>query len=227
VLDATAVHGEYGPQMAALIVTGALTGMRPGELYALRWGDVDLDRNRVTVSRRLYRGELDTPKNGRTKTIALPPRARDALFELAAERVAQDPEAARDDALVFLSKYGKPLTAQLLSYYWQSVRAAAHLDAKTDFYLATKHLGVNLLWKQGVSTRAIAAQMAGPSAPSATCSGSTGTRTSRPLEEIDALYAADECDANVTHELPDRPAPKGLGPIASGGGAASVLVCQP
>ena len=47
------------------------------------------------------------------------------------------------------------------------------------------------------------------------------------LEEIDALYAADECDANVTHELPDRPAPKGLGPIASGHRAATGLVWAP
>jgi integrase len=70
VLEATAVHGDYGPQMAALILTGALTGMRPGEFYALNWGDVDLDRNRVTVSRPVYRGKFDTPKNGRTKTTS-------------------------------------------------------------------------------------------------------------------------------------------------------------
>ena len=58
--------------------------------------------------------------------------------------MTQDPDCARDDALVFLSKHGKPLSAQVLSYYWQPVRAAAHLGAKTDFYLATEHLGVNL-----------------------------------------------------------------------------------
>jgi hypothetical protein len=88
-----------------------------------------------------------------------PPRARDAVLALAAERMARDPEAAREDALVFLSKQGKRLTTQIVSHYWQPVRAAVHLDRRTDFYLASKHLGVNLLWKQGVSTRAIAEQM--------------------------------------------------------------------
>jgi integrase len=158
VLDATTALGDYGPQMRALLITGALTGMRPGELYELRWGDVDLARNRITVSRRVYHGVVDTPKNGRSKTIALPPPARDALMEQAAERFAQDPQS-RPDALVFVSKHGKQLTPQKVSTYWAVVRAAAGLDAGTDFYLATKDVGVNLLWKQGISTRAIAAQL--------------------------------------------------------------------
>jgi integrase len=192
VLEACAVHSDYAPQMAALILTGALTGMRPGEMYALRWSDVDLDRNRVTVSRRVYRGVMDTPKNGRTKVIALPPRARDALFALAAERMAFAPGAARSDALVFLSKQGKPLMAQIVSYYWAPVRAAAHLDATVDFYLATKHLGVNLLWKQGISTRAIAAQMGWSERAVDDLLQVYGHKDVAALEEIDALYAETE-----------------------------------
>lgn len=39
------------------------TGVRVGELIALRWGDVDLDGQRVNVQRRLYRGRLDEPKS--------------------------------------------------------------------------------------------------------------------------------------------------------------------
>ena len=174
---ALVVHSEYGPEFAAFILTGGLTGMRPGELRELRWGDVDLDNNRLTVSRGEYRGSIHLPKNGKVKRIALPPRARDALFAVAAERLTQDPDAARPEALVFLSKQGKPLTAQLLSYYWQPVRATAGLEPGTDFYLATKHWGVNLLWKSGVPTRAIAAQMGwSASAASRNCSRSTGTR---------------------------------------------------
>ena len=200
VLDAAAVHGAYGPQMAALILTGALTGMRPGEMYALRWSDIDLDRNRVTVSRRVYRGKYDTPKNGRTKVIALPPRARDALLELAAERIAQDPESAAPEAPVFLSKQGKPLTAQLVSYYRQPVRAAAGLDTSVDLYLATKHLGVHLLWKQGVSTRAIAAQMGWSERAVDNLLLVYGHKDVAALEEIDALYAGERTRESVTHE---------------------------
>jgi len=189
VLDACAVHGDYAPQMRALIIVGALTGMRPGELYALRWGDVDLDRNRITVSRRLYKGAFDTPKNGRTKIVAIAPQACDALIALAAERMTQDPAAAGPDASVFLSKQGSPLSASTLSRYWQIVRAAAHLDTETDFYLAVKHWGVNLLWKHGASTRAIAAQMGWSEKAVDALLNVYGHKDLVALEEIDALHA--------------------------------------
>lgn len=204
VLEATAVHGSYAPQMAALILTGALTGMRPGELYELRWRDVDLDRNRVTVSRRIYHGVVDTPKNGRTKVIALPPRARDAVFALAAERMTQDPTAVGPDSLVFLSKQGKQLSATTLAFYWPPVRAAARLPNGADFYLATKHWGVNFLWKQGVSTRAIAAQMGWSERGVQDLLRVYGHMDAAALDEIDALYA-DGSDAPVTQEASDRP----------------------
>jgi integrase len=41
----------------------AHTGMRIGEAIALTWGDVDLGRRRLTVTKRLYRGTLDAPKS--------------------------------------------------------------------------------------------------------------------------------------------------------------------
>jgi hypothetical protein len=41
--------------------------------------------------------------------------------------------------------------------YWSQVKARAGLDF--DFYLASKHYGVHLLYKLGLSTRAIGAQM--------------------------------------------------------------------
>lgn len=162
VLRACAVHGAYAAQMAAFILVAAFTGMRPGELYSLRWRDVDLDRQEVTVGWRLYRGKVDRTKNGKTKVIYLPTRARDALLALAAERMTQDPTdptLLSPDGLVFLTKRGKRMRASTLSQYWEPIRTAAGFEAETDFYLATKHFGVNLLWKEGASERAIQTQM--------------------------------------------------------------------
>jgi integrase len=68
--------------------------MRPGELFALEWTDVDFKANRIDVQRRLYRGRLDIPKSNKTRRIALPPPARDALLR----------QPTRGQALVFLSK---------------------------------------------------------------------------------------------------------------------------
>ena len=106
-LDACAVHGWYAPTMRALITFAAYTGLRPGELFALEWADVDFEAMRVHVCRRVYNGHVDLPKSGRARTVALPPLARDALLGL-----------PREDALVFTSKRGKRLAAPTLSGYW-------------------------------------------------------------------------------------------------------------
>jgi integrase len=56
----------------------AYTGVRPGEMVALEWRDVDLRNGRLQVRRRLYQGKLDYPKTG-PRMVALVPQARDAL----------------------------------------------------------------------------------------------------------------------------------------------------
>jgi integrase len=76
-LDACDVLDDYADQMRAFLTVGAYTAMRPSEMYELQWFDIDFAANRVHVSRRLYRGVVDVPKNGEPKTIALPPPARD------------------------------------------------------------------------------------------------------------------------------------------------------
>jgi hypothetical protein len=58
---------------------------------------------------------------------------------------------------VFANKTGGRLTQPTLTAYWGKVKARANLEF--DFYLATKHMSVHRLFKLGLSTRAISAQM--------------------------------------------------------------------
>lgn len=63
------------PRLAALIMLGALTGLRRGELCALRWTDIDLDAGRLDVTRSLVVvaggvGEKAT-KTSRDRRVAL------------------------------------------------------------------------------------------------------------------------------------------------------------
>jgi integrase len=176
-LAGCAALGHYGPQMEALLIFGAYTGMRPGELFALEWGDIDLKANRVHVQRRLYKGSLGLPKSNKTRTIALPPPARDALL--------RQPTRAGD--LVFLSKAGKRLSQPTLSGYWGKVLARAGLDH--DFYLASKHYGVHLLYKLGLSSRAIGSQMGWSEKAVESLLRVYGHIDLIALAEVDALYA--------------------------------------
>jgi integrase len=148
-LRACDTHGWYAPQMRSLITFAAYSGMRPGEIFALEWSDVDLKAMRIDVRRRLYRGHLDLPKSNKPRRIALTPPARDALLGL---------PSRREGGLVFRSKTGKRLSQPTLSGYWGKVLARAGLDF--DFYLATKHWCVHYIHAElGLAPRVIAEQM--------------------------------------------------------------------
>ena len=66
---------ERDPRLAPLLMMAALTGMRRGELCALRWSDLDLDEGQIEVARSvvLVPGSLGekTTKTNRTRRVAL------------------------------------------------------------------------------------------------------------------------------------------------------------
>jgi len=66
-LAKAAVEGEHQALDRALYVMAAMTGLRQGELIALRWQDVDRDARRVRVRRSYVLGEFDTPKSRRSE----------------------------------------------------------------------------------------------------------------------------------------------------------------
>lgn len=80
----------------------AHTGLRIGELVALTWADVDLGGKTVKVSKRIYRGEQNTPKSRHgIRTIPL----TDAL----ARELFLTGHSERKDEPVFPSERGKTL----------------------------------------------------------------------------------------------------------------------
>ena len=58
-----------------------MTGLRKGELLALRWGDVDWSACRIRVRRNFVRGEFGTPKSKRSSRSA-PARRAEVATEL-------------------------------------------------------------------------------------------------------------------------------------------------
>src|SRR5436853_420867 len=80
---ARATHRDYGDEFAALIVFAAYTGVRPGELAALQWHDLDPANREATIGRALDgQGGVKPPKNGLERTIILPPPVLAALGEV-------------------------------------------------------------------------------------------------------------------------------------------------
>jgi integrase len=73
---------ELGRLERALYLTAAMTGLRRGELLALRWQDVDWESGVVRVRRTFSRGQFGTPKSRRSsRAVPLAARLIAALQE--------------------------------------------------------------------------------------------------------------------------------------------------
>jgi integrase len=71
---------DWWPVVRMMILTGAMTGMRLGEMRALRWSDIDLHVNKIRVRREFVRGQYDTTKSVHSERAI--PLARRLLDEL-------------------------------------------------------------------------------------------------------------------------------------------------
>jgi integrase len=99
---------EPSNSLAWLLV---LTGLRIGELLALRWQDVDLAGGVLRVRRTLYEGHFDEPKTKSSmRVVPLGPQGREIFSRIESKSLA-DPQA-----LVFQTQHGTPLCRRNLSH---------------------------------------------------------------------------------------------------------------
>lgn len=111
-----------GPTDGALYLTAAMTGLRQGELVALRWRDVDWGAGLVRVRRSYTRGQWGTPKSKRSSRAV--PMADRVAAEL--ERHFQRSAFQADDDLVFAHpETGNPYDAsRMRERFYNAMRAA-------------------------------------------------------------------------------------------------------
>jgi integrase len=139
--------GDVGPTLAAMILVAGYCGPRPGELVELRRPD---DRgDELDISRAIdVRGQVKTPKNGLSRTVVIPPKARRALDQL--------PKNVGTD-LLFVTPRGKQFTKGTLRYWWAQVRQAAGRP-DMEFY-ELRHACATLLLERGLTPADVAIQL--------------------------------------------------------------------
>jgi integrase len=87
-----------------LVLAAVLTGMRIGELLALRWRNVDLERKVIRVREAVYEGHNSTPKTqGSIRDVPMGPALEHALRQHGAR------SRTSHDSLVFPSRNGSYL----------------------------------------------------------------------------------------------------------------------
>ena len=120
-----AVKGPYHAIDRAFYITAAMTGLRHGELLALRWRDVDWTVVRIRVRQNFVLGEYGTPKSRRsTRSV---PMASEVGGEL--HRLFQASNLQADDDLVFGDPFtGEPLSKAANNRRFRKALNAAKLD---------------------------------------------------------------------------------------------------
>jgi integrase len=93
----------------AVFLTAAFTGLRVGELLALRWRDIDSAGSVVRVRASYYLGQLMTPKSGKVRAVPLAPAVASALALLSRRE-----HWTGDDDLVFVGAAGGYLDGSAL-----------------------------------------------------------------------------------------------------------------
>lgn len=204
VLDARQVRmllkSAEGDPLEALYVVAVTTGMRQGELLALRWHDIDSDRGTLTVNGTLHRigggWSIGEPKTSRSRRLVVLPEV--AAAALKRHRVAQSEAKLRaanlwrENGLVFTTSVGTPLEpGNVLRRSYRPLLDRAALPEVRFHDL--RHTAATLLLGQGVHPK-IASEMLGHSTVAVTLdlySHVTESMQRQAASAMDALLAAD------------------------------------
>lgn len=96
-------------QDGKIYLTAAFTGLRLGELLALRWRDVDFTNSAIHVRQSFTNGRVDTPKSGQERTVPMADEVAEALAKL-----EKRDHNTTDDDLVFCGTQGGHLAGHRL-----------------------------------------------------------------------------------------------------------------
>lgn len=123
-----------------LLTLAFFTGMRSGEILALRWDCVDFENEKITISHTLsQKGELESPK---TKSSV---REID-LLPIVAEALKAQKAKAADSRFVF-SENGKPLSIESVRKAWFALLEKANLTRRVLYN--TRHSFASIMLQMG------------------------------------------------------------------------------
>ena len=126
-----------------IVLLGGDAGLRCGEMMALEWRDVDLQKRQICVERSEWKGHVTTPKSNRLRYVPLTARLAAAL------RSARHLRSAR----VLCQGDGSPLTQRFVQGLVQ--RAARRANLREVGVHRLRHTFCSHLAMRGAPARAI------------------------------------------------------------------------
>ena len=177
ILNASQITGVLdmlkGSRLYPIASLAVATGMRRGELLALRWRNVDLTKCvlRVEASLEQTKGSLrfKAPKSAKgLRSISLPKSAVAMLSEHRREqleiRLSLGLGKPSEDALVFCNGSGEPISPNCLTVQWS--QAISRTGLKVSFH-SLRHSHASALIAAGIDVVSVSRRL-GHSSPSIT-----------------------------------------------------------
>ncbi|MGH9387318.1 MAG: tyrosine-type recombinase/integrase [Vicinamibacterales bacterium] len=137
------VEASRRDQQSHLVaLLGGEAGLRCGEMMALEWNDVDLNKRQLCVARSEWKGHVTAPKGGHLRYVPLTKRLAEAL------RLARHLRGQR----VLCDKQGQPLTQKVVQVMMR--RSARRANVKPGVHIL-RHTFCSHLAMRGAPARAI------------------------------------------------------------------------
>ena len=150
------------PAYTVMVLAWVSMGVRPGELFAMRWGDVDWTRKTITVARTLYKGEdLVVKTRSSRRTVDVGDQLLASLSGLRRDRFGEGPVDL--EAPIFWTPAGERLDPNhFRKGPWMRALVKAGLRYRKPYSL--RHTFATLLLSQGQTPSYVASQL-GHSSP--------------------------------------------------------------
>ena len=143
--DSEALLAAAEPGWHGIILFGLRTGLRLGELRALRWQDLGLAGRKVLVRRAAWNSTIGSPKGGRPREVPLSEEVLAMLRSL--------PEPASPSALVFGHPSGRMYNRNEMKWpLWRACKAAG---LRKIGWHALRHSFASQLVMRGVPLKAV------------------------------------------------------------------------
>ncbi|WP_432202583.1 tyrosine-type recombinase/integrase [Staphylococcus warneri] len=146
-----------------VFTTLAYTGLRAGELLALKWSDIDFDNNTISITKTYY-----NPNNNKKKYQILTPKTESSIGKITVDanviKMLQDykinvqnnwkDELYVDNNFVFTDNNGYPLVIKKLSMWIQSIMARTDINKNISTH-SFRYTHCALLIEAGVHIKEI------------------------------------------------------------------------
>ncbi len=141
---------KFSPEFYPLFLCGFRTGMRLGELLALKWSVIDWNKRFIQVDKSYKRGEVSQTKTGKTRRVDLSDQLAETLKTLLIQRKREALKSGHGEEVEWIfHKNGKPISQNSVRNVFKRILKKAGIREIRVHDM--RHTFASLLLSQGES----------------------------------------------------------------------------